>query len=177
MVDEDAGELFADGLVDQGGHDRGIDAAGKTQHNFLIPDLSADVRHRFVDEVFEFPETMAAAFFLAERDGFFGLNGQIVFGDGEFKQGKAHGFEPVEIGLAGRNALIGADDEADRLFLHDPVHGSRVWHDHGIDPAVPDQPCRLLNVIADEIQQDDGFGCLFHLFLHWLSLANKRNFS
>ena len=176
MIDEYAGELFADRFVDQRGDDGGINAAGKAQHDFLISDLGADVGHRFIDKVFQFPEAVTAALFLAERDGFFSLNRQVVFGDGEFEQREPQRFEPVEIRLAGRYALICANDQSDRFFLHDPVRRSRVWHDHGIDPAVADQPCRLLNVFTDKIQQDDCFRCLFHLFLHCLPLAEQEKF-
>ena len=55
------------------------------------------------------------------------------------------------------------------LYSHDnyqrtyPFDRGRVRHDHGVDPAVADQARRLLNVLADEIQQDDRFRCLFLL--------------
>ena len=42
VIDEDAGQVFADGLVDQHGGDRGIDAAGKAAENPALPHLLAD---------------------------------------------------------------------------------------------------------------------------------------
>jgi hypothetical protein len=39
VVDEHAGELVADGAVDQGRGHRGIDAAGQAQDHFLVADL------------------------------------------------------------------------------------------------------------------------------------------
>ena len=42
VVDEDAGELVADGLVDEQRGDRGVDAAGEPADHALAPDLRAD---------------------------------------------------------------------------------------------------------------------------------------
>ena len=42
MIDEDAGELVADRLVDQHRGDRGIDAAGQAADHPALPDLRAD---------------------------------------------------------------------------------------------------------------------------------------
>jgi hypothetical protein len=42
VVDEDAGELAADGLVDEHGGDGGIDAAGETADDVARADLLAD---------------------------------------------------------------------------------------------------------------------------------------
>ena len=42
MVDEDAGELVADGAVDQRRGDAGIDTAGQAEDDLLVADLLAD---------------------------------------------------------------------------------------------------------------------------------------
>ena len=42
VIDEDAGQLIANGLVQQGRDDRGINTAAKAKHHFVIADLSAD---------------------------------------------------------------------------------------------------------------------------------------
>ena len=49
-VDEDAGELVADGLVQQRRHHRGIDAAGQAQQHVVVADLFADPRHLVGDD-------------------------------------------------------------------------------------------------------------------------------
>ena len=46
VVDEDAGELVADRLVQQRGRDGRIDAAAQAEHDLLIADLLADARRR-----------------------------------------------------------------------------------------------------------------------------------
>ena len=43
VIDEHAGELVADGLVDQHGRDRGIDAAGEAADHLALADLGADL--------------------------------------------------------------------------------------------------------------------------------------
>ncbi len=48
VVDEDAGQLVADGLVDQQRCDRRIDAAGQRADDALIADLSADLLDRLL---------------------------------------------------------------------------------------------------------------------------------
>ena len=50
VVDEDAGELVADGLVDQHRGDGGIDAAGEAADHPALADLRADARDRLVAE-------------------------------------------------------------------------------------------------------------------------------
>ena len=54
-VDEDAGELVADGLVDQDGRDREIDAAGESADHPALADLLADPLHLFRAERFHVP--------------------------------------------------------------------------------------------------------------------------
>ncbi len=50
VVDEDAGEVVADGLVHQGGRDRGVDAAGEPADHELVAHLGADRFDLVVDD-------------------------------------------------------------------------------------------------------------------------------
>ena len=50
VIDEDAGELVADRLVDQHGGDRGIDAAGEAADHPALADLGADLLDRLLAE-------------------------------------------------------------------------------------------------------------------------------
>ena len=51
VVDEDAGELVADGLLHQGCCDGGVDAAGERAEDPVLADLLADRRDEVVDDV------------------------------------------------------------------------------------------------------------------------------
>ena len=51
VVNKNAGELVADGAVDQGGGNRGIHAAGQAKDDFVAADLGADIGNGFVDVV------------------------------------------------------------------------------------------------------------------------------
>ena len=51
VVDEDAGELVADGAVDQGGGHRGVDAAGKAEDDMVAADLLADAGDGVLDDL------------------------------------------------------------------------------------------------------------------------------
>jgi hypothetical protein len=51
VVDEHAGELVADGAVDQRRRHAGIDAAGQAEDDLLVAHLLADARHRLGDVV------------------------------------------------------------------------------------------------------------------------------
>ncbi len=44
VIDEDAGQLIADGFVDQDRGDRAVDAAGQAADHLLVADLLADLR-------------------------------------------------------------------------------------------------------------------------------------
>ena len=68
VVDEHAGELVADRLVDQRRRDRRIDAARKPEDHLVLPDLLADARDRLGDVVGHVPVAAAAAD-LAARSG------------------------------------------------------------------------------------------------------------
>jgi len=50
VIDEHAGELVADRLVDQHRGHRGIDAAGQAADHPALPDLRADLLDRFLAE-------------------------------------------------------------------------------------------------------------------------------
>jgi hypothetical protein len=47
VVDEDAGQLVADGAVDQRRGHAGVDAARQAQDDLFVAHLLADARHRF----------------------------------------------------------------------------------------------------------------------------------
>ena len=61
VVDEDAGELVADGPVQQGRHHRGIDPPGEAQQDLVAADLGADLGDGLLDDVVRGPEPGAAA--------------------------------------------------------------------------------------------------------------------
>ena len=61
VIDEHAGELVADRLVDQHGGDRGIDAAGQPADHPALADLLADFLDRLVLEGAHGPVAAAAA--------------------------------------------------------------------------------------------------------------------
>ncbi len=65
-VDEDAGELVADGLVHERCHRDRVDAAGKSADDFLVADLLADGVDRLADEAGHGPETTGAAVVVQE---------------------------------------------------------------------------------------------------------------
>ncbi|MEY5025724.1 MAG: hypothetical protein RLZZ244_1252 [Verrucomicrobiota bacterium] len=50
VVDEDAGELVADGAVDEGGGDAGVDAPAESEDDVVVADLLADAFADFLDE-------------------------------------------------------------------------------------------------------------------------------
>ena len=61
VVHEDADELVADGLVEQGGDDGGIDAAGEAADDLGVAHLLADALDGLADEVAHLPVAGAAA--------------------------------------------------------------------------------------------------------------------
>jgi hypothetical protein len=61
VVDEDAGELIADGAVDERGRHRGVDAAGQTADRPPAGDALGDARHLLLDEGLHRPGAVAAA--------------------------------------------------------------------------------------------------------------------
>ena len=61
VVDEDAGELVADGLVQQCRDHRRIDAAGQAEDDFIAADLGADPGDGLIDVVRHVPVAAAAA--------------------------------------------------------------------------------------------------------------------
>ncbi|MCY1359310.1 hypothetical protein D9M69_458740 [compost metagenome] len=60
MIDEDAGELVADGAVDQRRGHRRIDAARQAQDHLFVADLFADLGDGFLDVVAHDPVSLAA---------------------------------------------------------------------------------------------------------------------
>ena len=60
MVDEDAGQLVADGTLHEGRRDGGVDAAGEAADRALVTDHRADVLHLLVDDVDHRPGGPAA---------------------------------------------------------------------------------------------------------------------
>ena len=61
VIDEHAGELVADRLMDQHGGDGGIDAAGQAADHLAFADLFADLLDRFLAERAHGPVAGAAA--------------------------------------------------------------------------------------------------------------------
>ncbi|MNK45244.1 hypothetical protein D3C87_639980 [compost metagenome] len=81
VVDEDAGELVADGLVDQRGGNRRVHAAGQAQDDFVGADLLADAGDGFGDVVGHVPVARAFADFVHEAGQHgLALNGVRDFG-------------------------------------------------------------------------------------------------
>ena len=60
-IDENAGQLLADRTMQQGGDDRGIDAAGEAQDDLVVADLLAHSGDLVVDDVGRRPQRAAAA--------------------------------------------------------------------------------------------------------------------
>ena len=50
MIDEDAGEAVADGLVQQDGSDRRVDTARESQNDAVVAQLCLQFGHGAVDE-------------------------------------------------------------------------------------------------------------------------------
>ena len=61
VVDENAGKLAADGLVQQRRRHAGIHAAAQTEHDVLFADLRADFLDRLLDVIAHRPVLAAAA--------------------------------------------------------------------------------------------------------------------
>ena len=61
VVDEDAGELVADGLVDEQRRDRGVDAAAEAADDLRVADLRPDARELLLDDRGRRPGQLGAA--------------------------------------------------------------------------------------------------------------------
>ena len=61
VVDEDAGQLLADGALDEGGRDGGIHSAGEAEDHLRLADLLADFADGRLDVVVHLPGRLAAA--------------------------------------------------------------------------------------------------------------------
>ena len=74
VVHEDAGQLLADGLVDQRRRDTRVDAAAQAEDHLFPAGLGTNVLHRLLDVVAHRPFATAAADFVNEiGDDFFSL--------------------------------------------------------------------------------------------------------
>ena len=67
VVDEHAGELVADGLVDEGGGDCGVDTAGQAADHFGVADLLADLGDLVLDDGGGVPVVGQAGALVEER--------------------------------------------------------------------------------------------------------------
>ena len=118
VVDEDAGELVADGAVEQGGDHAGIDAAGESEQHLVGADLGADAGDAVFDDVARGPEPSAAADVVDEAlDDALALAGVGDLGV------ELHAVEAaLLVGDAGQRGVrgLGDDREAGRQAL-DPV--------------------------------------------------------
>ena len=63
VVDEDAGQLVADGAVDERRTDRAVDAAGEGAEDLLVADGLFDLFHGVLNEGFDRPVLLEAAGF------------------------------------------------------------------------------------------------------------------
>ena len=124
MVDEHAGELVADGAVDERGGHGGIHAAGQAQNHFVAADLFADFGHGFVDVVRHGPARLCAADVEHEAVD----EGAALFGVGDF----GVELDAVEVFIcvfhhgdgAGGRAADGAE------VFRQPAHFVAVAHPH-----------------------------------------------
>ena len=81
VVDIDAVELVADGLVEQGGHDGGVDPAGKAKQHMVVADLLTYLVDGMFDKSGHFPITGTSANFKGEvPKHFLALRGMNDFG-------------------------------------------------------------------------------------------------
>jgi hypothetical protein len=158
VVDEHAGEIVADGFVDQGCDHRRVDAAGETEDDFAVTDLIADISDSLFDEFIHSPTAGASALFGAEFDSLLCAE----FFACEIEGGELEGSKLFFCFGAFRCSGIGTDDEADGTFLTDTLDRDSIGHHHSVDVLVTDGAGELLDVGASEIQQDYGFRSLFH---------------
>ena len=68
VIDVNAGDLWTDGLEQQGRADTGINAAGEAADHALVADPGLDLGHGPVDKCLHLPRTLAAAH-IAEEVG------------------------------------------------------------------------------------------------------------
>ena len=60
VIDKHTGELIANRLVQQGGNDRGIHAAGQTQQDFILPHLLTNDLNTVINDVIRGPQATTA---------------------------------------------------------------------------------------------------------------------
>ena len=124
MVDEDAGQLAADGLGAQRRHDRGVNAARKAKDDALVPHLLLDGGHGVLDDGVHGPvglepgdgEEEVGEHVLAKGAV---LDLRVELGGVDAALGALHGGHGAHIGRSG-------DAESGR----DGAHGVAMAHPH-----------------------------------------------
>ncbi len=139
VVDEDAGQLVADGAVQQSGDDGGIDAAGQAEYHFVAAHFGTHPADGFFDIVRHVPVGAAAADVVHKaRD-----NGLALQGVGDFGM-ELYAVESARlVGHAGnRRGGVGTDDPETGRQFGDLV---AVAHPH-VEQAVPFVVGPVLNI-------------------------------
>jgi len=172
VINENAGQLFADSLVDKGCDDTGVNAAGKSQNDGLVAYLSPDIGDSFFDKVFHSPLAGAAALVKAEFDqGFNGGSGSEFHAihTGEHFSGTVHGDlgqiesgDPGGLGGEFGFIFIGTENDTDRFLCLEPFQRNRTRHNHCVNFCTAHGACDLLNLIAIAIDQNNCFRSNFH---------------
>ena len=143
VVDEDADELVADGLVHERGNGAAINAAGQAADDFAGPDLRADEPHLLLDEALHVPQAPRPADLLDEAPDDLGAPGGVddlgVELDGiEAALGVVHGRAGAVVGGGG-------DGEAGGRGLHgvavahpaDKLRVQALEQDRGVQHVQP----------------------------------------
>ena len=116
VIDEHADQLIADGLVQQRGDHRGVDAAGEPQQHLALAHLRAHARDGVFDDVADAPQRRAAADLAHEAlEQLLALQRVRDFGM------ELHGVEPARFVDHGGERRVGARGhrcEARRQRLH-----------------------------------------------------------
>src|SRR5450830_1420183 len=142
MVDKHAGQLVADGAVDQGSGNGGIDATGQAEDDFIGTDLRADFFDCFADVVGHVPVGFAAADFMHETAD----DGLVLHRVGDFR---------VELHAVELALFIGhGGDRAARRVAHQLEAWRHVQH--LVAMAHPDFQHAVAfvgNEVSDAVQQ------------------------
>ena len=131
VVDEHAGQLVADRLVQHRGDHRGIDTAGQAEEHAAVADLGADLVDRVVNDVVRRPGIAAAADFVDEAR----VDARALRGVGDFRMELQTVVAALFVGDAGDRHVAGAGNqlEAGRNFDHAvAVAPSRRRAGHGL---------------------------------------------
>ena len=170
VVDVDAGELFADGSDEQGGHHGGVHAAGQGQQHLLVSHLAADELHLVGDEVVHIPVGLGAADGKDEvLQG--GLARPVVGGPGVVPAVvHQQGGDVAVVNLLGHvdgssvHHTVGAAVEDDALHVGQSFQlrqGDIVGVYLRIDPQGADLTGDFGVLLAAQVQYDD------HILFHW----------